>query len=151
MIDDTARHRDELRALCRRFYVRRLDLFGSAARDDFDPDCSDIDFLVEFDREHSEALSFTTYFGLKETLEALFGRPVDLVEPGAVRNPYLKASIDGSPEPVLDGPEAFGYPDAQGEAGAMQRMMGRVAKPRTAADATLPSRAQMLNFSDVTE
>jgi len=47
-------------------------------------------------------LTFETYFGLKEALEALFGRPVDLVEPGAVRNPYLKAGIDGSREPVFE-------------------------------------------------
>src|ERR1700751_4667846 len=102
MIDEIELHREELRGLCRRFHVRRLDLFGSAARGDFDPEHSDVDFLVEFDREHPEALSFNTYFGLREALEALLGRPVDLVEPGAVRNPYLKASIDGSWEPVFE-------------------------------------------------
>ena len=101
MIDDIALHREELRALCRRFHVRRLDLFGSAARSDFDPELSDIDFLVEFDNSHREALSLKTYFGLKDALEALFGRPVDLVEPDALRNPYLKASIEGSREPVF--------------------------------------------------
>ena len=99
MIEEVELHREKLGALCRRFHVRRLDLFGSAARGDFDPERSDIDFLVEFDREHPEALSFDTYFGLKEALEALLGR---LVEPGAVRNPYLKASIDGSREPVFE-------------------------------------------------
>jgi hypothetical protein len=101
MIDEIARRREELRALCRRFHVRRLDLFGSAARGDFDPERSDVDFLVEFDRTHPDALSLRTYFGLKEALEGLLGRPVDLVEPGAVRNPYLKASIEGSREPVF--------------------------------------------------
>jgi len=85
MIDEIASHREELRALCRRFHVRRLGLFGSAAREDFDPVHSDIDFLVESDREHPDALSLNTYFDFKETLEALLGRPVDLVEPGAVR------------------------------------------------------------------
>ena len=102
MINQIELHREELRALCHRFHVRRLDLFGSAARGDFYPERSDIDFLVEFDREHPEALSFDTYFGLKEALEALLGRPVDLVEPSAVRNPYLKASIEGSREPVFE-------------------------------------------------
>jgi predicted nucleotidyltransferase len=80
MIDAIDLRREELGALCRRCHVQRLDLFGSAARGDFDPEHSDIDFLVEFDREHPEALSFNTYFGLKEALEALLGRPVDLVE-----------------------------------------------------------------------
>ena len=101
MIDEIALGRDELRAVCRRFHVRRLDLFGSAARGDFDPQRSDVDFLVEFDRTHPDALSLRTYFGLKEALEGLLGRPVDLVEPGAVRNPCLKASTEGSREPVF--------------------------------------------------
>ena len=65
MIGQIKFHREELQALCRRFHVRRLDLFGSAARGDFDPVRSDIDFLVEFDRRHREALSFNTYFGFK--------------------------------------------------------------------------------------
>ena len=101
MIDEIALHREELQKLCRRFHVRRLDLFGLAARGDFDPASSDIDFLVEFDREHPKALSIDTYFGFKEALETLLGRSVDLVEPDAVRNPYLKASIDASREPVF--------------------------------------------------
>jgi uncharacterized protein len=92
----------QVKRLCRRFHVRRLELFGSAARDDFDPDRSDFDFLVEFDRGHREALSLKTYFGLKEALEALFGRSVDLVEPGAIRNPYLRESIDSSRETVFE-------------------------------------------------
>lgn len=93
MIDEIELHREELRALCRRFHVRRLDLFGSAARGDFDPEHSDVDFLVEFDRGAPQH-PFDAYLGLKEALEELLRRPVDLVEAGAVRNPYLKASID---------------------------------------------------------
>jgi len=99
MINEIQLHHEELRMLCRRFHVRRLDLFGSAARDDFDPQRSDIDFLVEFDRGAPQH-AFDAYFGLKEALEELFGRPVDLVEAGAVRNPYLKASIEESRENV---------------------------------------------------
>ena len=68
MIDEIALRRDELRAVCRRFHVRRLDLFGSAARGDFDPERSDVDFLVEFDRAHPDAQSLNTYIGLKEAL-----------------------------------------------------------------------------------
>ncbi len=99
MIDEIALHRDALQALCRRFHVHRLDLFGSAARGDFDPQRSDIDFLVEFDRSAPQH-PFDAYFGFKEALEALFGRSVDLVEAGAVRNPFLKASIEQSRENV---------------------------------------------------
>jgi predicted nucleotidyltransferase len=93
MIDDLTLHREELRDLCRRFHVRRLDLFGSAARDDFDPKHSDVDFLVEFDRTHPEAMKFRTYLGLKEALERLLGRKVDLVEESAIINPYFKAEM----------------------------------------------------------
>ena len=96
MIDAIALHREELRELCCRFHVRRLDLIGSAARDDFDPQRSDMDFLVEFDRAHPEAMSFDPYFGLKESLARLLARPVDLVESSAVRNPYLKAEFERS-------------------------------------------------------
>ena len=99
MIDEIALHRDELRALCRRFHVRRLDLFGSAARGDFDPGTERHRFPGRFDRGAPQH-PFDAYFGLKEALEALFGRSVDLVEAGAVRNPYLKASIEQSRENV---------------------------------------------------
>ncbi len=91
--------KDEIGDLCRRFHVRRLEVFGSAARGDFDPERSDVDFLVEFG-SGPPALSLKNYFGLKEALEALLGRPVDLVMPGAVKNPYLRSSIDRSREPV---------------------------------------------------
>jgi predicted nucleotidyltransferase len=102
MIDEIAAHREELRALCHRFYVRRLDLFGSAARGDFDPEQSDFDFVVEFDRSGPQH-PFDAYFGLEEELKALLGGKVDLVELSAVRNPYLKASIDGSRESIFEG------------------------------------------------
>ena len=82
MMNEIELDREGLQVLYRRFHVRRLDLFGSAARGDFDPERSDIDFLVEFDRGHPDALSFDLYFGFKEALEALLGRAVDLVEPG---------------------------------------------------------------------
>ena len=89
----------ELRKLCRRFHVRRLDLFGSAARGDFDPKRSDVDFVVEFEK-NAPAKALDSYFGLKEALEKLLGRPVDLVMSGAIDNPYLRSSIERSRETV---------------------------------------------------
>jgi predicted nucleotidyltransferase len=86
--------RAEIEALCRRYHVRRLDLFGSAARgDDFDAAKSDLDFLVEFEPLPYGG-RYRAYFGLKEALESLFGRRVDLVTDESVRNPYLKTSIE---------------------------------------------------------
>lgn len=87
--------RTEIARLCAKFGVRRLELFGSAARGAFDPACSDLDFLVEFDAAGAMT-PFEQYFGLKETLEQLFGRTVDLVMDGATRNPYFLRSLNES-------------------------------------------------------
>ncbi len=92
-------HRAKMAELCRRFHVRRLEVFGSAARDDFDPKRSDVDMLVEFEPD-TPLSALDTYFGLKESLEALLGRPVDLVMDGAVRNPYLRAGIERSRQTI---------------------------------------------------
>ena len=82
MIADISRHRAELQALCRRFRVRRLEVFGSAARgDDFDPARSDIDFLVEFAAEADDLARFVDF---KEALEALLARRVDLIDRKAI-------------------------------------------------------------------
>jgi uncharacterized protein len=89
-------HRAEIALLCRRFGVRRLEVFGSAARGaDFNPDTSDADFLVEFAPD-STLPPLQQFFGLVDALERVVGRPVDLVEKGAIRNPFILASIERS-------------------------------------------------------
>lgn len=73
----------ELAALCRRFHVKRLDVFGSAARaEDFDPARSDADFLVEF--EIDVRPDITILLDLQDALEMALGRPVDVIERKAV-------------------------------------------------------------------
>jgi len=79
--------------LCRRYHVRRLDLFGSATGDRFDPGRSDVDFVLEYLPEAKEHYP-DVYFGLKEDLEALLGRHVDLVMINAVRNPYFREELE---------------------------------------------------------
>jgi len=86
-------HREEVAELCRRRGVIRLELFGSAARDDFDESRSDLDFLVKFDSDPSRP-ALGSYFGFKSDLESLFHRPVDLVDAEGIRNPYVRASIN---------------------------------------------------------
>lgn len=94
-----ARHRTGISAICQHYRIRRLDVFGSAARgDDFDDEHSDADFLVEFAPDATVGLD--TFFGAKADLEKLLGRSVDLVEPGAIRNPFVLASINRSRESV---------------------------------------------------
>jgi uncharacterized protein len=79
---------------CRRFYVRRLDLFGSAATGHgFDSGRSDLDILVTFD-PLSPADYADAYFGLREALEALSGRPVDLVTEAALENSCLRRRVE---------------------------------------------------------
>ncbi len=96
MHDAIARKRDVLAAICRRYDVTRLEVFGSAARsDDFDPESSDVDFLVEFD-PRSKLRPFHRYFDLAEALRDALGRPVDLMESRAISNPYLRAAINQS-------------------------------------------------------
>ncbi|WP_410577675.1 nucleotidyltransferase family protein [Amycolatopsis sp. lyj-108] len=82
----------EIEELCRTHSVRRLDLFGSAVSDRFDVVSSDVDVLVEFDTGPGFDY-FGTYFDLKEGLEQVLGRPVDLVSVTSIRNPYFKQQV----------------------------------------------------------
>ena len=80
----------ELNAICREFDLQQLDLIGSAVRDDFSPE-SDIDVLVTFQGDDNLVYRF---FGLKDRLEQLFGRKVDVIEERAIRNPYFKGAVN---------------------------------------------------------
>jgi predicted nucleotidyltransferase len=97
-------HLAEIPALCRRYGVARLELFGSAASGEFDPQRSDLDFLVQFDTDSSRL--FDRYFGLKESLEALYGRRVDLVTAGSLRNPYFIEAVNRSRQLVYAAEDA---------------------------------------------
>jgi predicted nucleotidyltransferase len=99
MIPHVERHRADLEALCRRFRVRRLELFGSAVTGGFRPqgEVSDLDFLVEFGPPTGPGYA-DRYFGLLESLEALFGRPVDLVVASAIKNPYFREMVEKTKE-----------------------------------------------------
>ena len=83
----------ELFALCRRYHVKRLELFGSATGPRFDPDRSDLDFPVEY-LPVPDANPWNQFFGFKADLEELFGRKVDLVEPSAIRNRFFNEEVD---------------------------------------------------------
>ena len=85
---------EAIRALCREFGVARLDVFGSVATDNFDPESSDVDFIVEYPPDYDFGLWLTRYFDLKERLEALLDRPVDLVMAGAMRKPRFIESVN---------------------------------------------------------
>jgi predicted nucleotidyltransferase len=84
--------RHEIEDLCSRLDVLRLDLFGSATGDSFDAATSDVDLLVEFDVRPGFDY-FGTFFALKEGLEEILGRPVDLVSSSSIRNPYFRQTV----------------------------------------------------------
>jgi predicted nucleotidyltransferase len=86
-------NRRQIEALCARFGVLRLEVFGSAAGEGFDPGRSDVDLLLDFGKEYDPSLA-RRYFGLKEALESLLGRGVDLVMVGALTNPYFIESVN---------------------------------------------------------
>ena len=97
MLDDIRDKREAIDTLCLQFRVRRLELFGSATGTTFDPATSDVDFLVEFFEFPGGGIA-DAYFGLRQELENLLQRKVDLVTVAAVTNPYLRQSIDRSKE-----------------------------------------------------
>lgn len=99
MIDLIEQHRPEVAALCSRFGVQTLEVFGSAASGAFDPSHSDIDFLVAFSTHDAGSL-FHRYFGLLEALEQLFSRKIDLVSATALSNPYFIAAINKTRQTV---------------------------------------------------
>lgn len=87
--------RADIAAVCLRYGLKRLEVFGSAAASGFDALHSDVDVLVQFGTTcASDPLG--EYFGLKAELEQVLGRPVDLIVDGAVRNPYVRAGIDAT-------------------------------------------------------
>ena len=91
--------RNQIADLCRRSGACRLDIFGSAVRADFDPQHSDLDFLVEFDNAPPAAYDHA-FFILKEGLEALFNRPVDLLTQSSLVNPYFRHRVESERQTV---------------------------------------------------
>lgn len=90
----------EIATVCREFDVRRLEVFGSAARvADFDPNSSDVDFIVEFGTETLPP-TLERFLALRSALELVLGCRVDLSSAMPVRNPFLRTEINRSREAV---------------------------------------------------
>jgi hypothetical protein len=98
----TGQQRASLEAICRRFNVARLELFGSAATEAYRPDRSDLDFLVEFVKDANLGPWLAGYFDLQQALEGLFDRPVDLVFLSALKNPYFVQSVNKTRQVVYE-------------------------------------------------
>ncbi|CAN5195342.1 hypothetical protein BH09GEM1_BH09GEM1_39950 [soil metagenome] len=87
--------RPEFEALCEQYGVVSLDLFGSGTTEEWRAADSDLDFVVTFRADANQRIA-DRYLGLAEDLEALFGRPVDLITPASIRNPYFRAQVDST-------------------------------------------------------
>lgn len=89
---------DAIRRACEEFGVKRLRLFGSVLTEFFDPETSDVDFLVDFQPGREDL--FDDYFDLKLELERIVGREIDLVMERSVKNPFFKASAFGNAQDI---------------------------------------------------
>jgi predicted nucleotidyltransferase len=89
-------NRREFESVCRLHHVERIELFGSATGPNFDPDTSDLDFLVTFKKDVPLDKYADAYFGLLRELEDLFERRVDLVVDSAIDNPYFRQAVDST-------------------------------------------------------
>ena len=91
MISLIADNTDAIAAICREYRIRKLDLFGSAATGDFDPETSDIDFVVDLGAyERGVSRRFLQF---ADALEALLGRRIDVITDEQLRNPYFRQSV----------------------------------------------------------
>lgn len=90
---------DEIRRLCEKHSVHSLAVFGSAVTGAFHA-ASDLDFLVEFSSSLSAKDKAAAFFGLKEELEVLFPRSVDLVKTSSLTNPYFRSAVMEERQPL---------------------------------------------------
>ena len=93
MIEITDEQMVRIRDLCDTYGVVKLELFGSAATDAFDPARSDLDMIGTFGDPEERGYA-RRYLRFAEALEALFGRRVDLMTDWPIRNPFLRRSVD---------------------------------------------------------
>lgn len=90
---------DQIRQLCEKHKVSQLAVFGSVVTGEFNA-ASDLDFLVDFEETLSARDMATAFFGLKEELEAMFSRSVDLVTESSLTNPYFRSSVMEERQPL---------------------------------------------------
>ncbi len=91
----------EVAVLCRRFGVQRLDLFGSAATGQFDPESSDLDFIATFRNTRRPGYA-DRYLDFVEALEILFQRPVHVVTERSIRSPRFRQAVEAVRQKVYD-------------------------------------------------
>jgi predicted nucleotidyltransferase len=105
MISLVEQRKDALADLCRRYRVRRLYVFGSAAEDRFDPERSDLDFLVKMAGREPSGSYADRVLELADALQRLFQRRVDLITEESMRNPYFRREVEATRQLVYEEPD----------------------------------------------
>ena len=95
------KNKGKLAEVCRCFAVRRLEVFGSAVREDFDPAKSDFDFIVSF-ADKTPGTYADRYFDFAAAIEKLLGRRIDLLTERSIRNPYFRREVEAARQIVYD-------------------------------------------------
>ena len=101
MLREVEQQRQALADLCRRYRIRRLQLFGSAATGAFAPEASDLDFVAEFADTQSPDYA-DRYYDFAEALESLFNRRVDVITPRVIRNPYFRIQVERTAQVIYE-------------------------------------------------
>ena len=94
MIDVITNNLEAIGELCRRYGVRKLEVFGSAATGEFDPETSDIDLIYEFMDTSTRLID--RFLAFADDLEVVFGRHVDLIPNRNFENPYFRYAVNKS-------------------------------------------------------
>ena len=97
-------HAREIAELCARYQVLRLEAFGSVVGADFDAASSDVDLIAVFATPREPGYA-DRYMDFAQALESLFGRKVDLLTPGAIRNQRFAETIKQQAIPIYDAQE----------------------------------------------
>ncbi len=99
---EVAERLDAVRALCEKYSVKRLTLFGSAVKGTFDAERSDLDFAVEFFPHEDPLVRGDRYWELLLALQETFGREIDLVVLSTISNPYFAQVLELTQQPVYE-------------------------------------------------
>jgi len=102
MIPLLEKNRHRIEELCHKYRAARLEVFGSAADDNFLPESSDIDFLVKFYPDSDLGPWMAHYFGFRDELEELLGFKVDLVMESSLTNPYFIKEVNRTRKPLYE-------------------------------------------------
>ena len=96
MIDLVKNNISEIDTICKSHSVKSLYLFGSATNNEFNPNSSDLDFVVEFNQTVDPLDYADNFFSLLDSLKSLFNKKVDLLSYRALKNPIIISEIDNS-------------------------------------------------------